>query len=70
MVLEKIDFYLDINLHGEVDQITQKIHRLGKPIYSFLSTNHDQTGQNHLFEDQQVDQMIEAIRQYLKTVEK
>lgn len=55
MVLEKIDFYLDINPHGEVDQITQKIHRLGKPIYSFLSTNHDQTGQNHLFEDQQVD---------------
>lgn len=69
-VLEKIDFYLDINPYGEVDQITQKIHQLGKPIYSFVSTNHDQTGQNHLFEDQQVDQMIEAIRQYLKTVEK
>ena len=43
-VLEKIDFYLDINPFDEVDHITETIHQLGLPIFSFEGTNHDQTG--------------------------
>ena len=69
-VLEKIDFYLDINPFDEVDHITETIHQLGLPIFSFEGTNHDQTGQNQVFKNDQVDQMVEAVRDYIDTIER
>ena len=69
-VLGKLDFYLDINPYGEVDQITEKISQKGLPIFSFEGTNHVKTGENIVFADDQVAQMVAAIRDYLKRSEK
>ena len=69
-VLEKIDFYLDINPFDEVDHITETIHQLGLPIFSFEGTNHDQTGKNQVFKDDQVDEMVKAVRDYIDTFER
>ena len=69
-VLEKVDVYLDINPYGEVDQITQKISQNGLPIFSFEGTNHVKTGENIVFADDQVSQMVATIRDYLKRSEK
>ena len=69
-VLEKLDFYLDINPYDEVDQITQTISQQGLPIYSFEGTNHVENGENQVFGDDQVQAMVAAIRDYLKRNEK
>lgn len=69
-VLEKLDFYLDINPYDEVDQMTQRIHQLGLPIFSFEGTNHVENGENQVFADDQVQEMVAAIRDYLKRNEK
>ena len=69
-VLEKLDFYLDINPYDEVDQMTQRIHQLGLPIFSFEGTNHVENGVNQVFADDQVQEMVAAIRDYLKRNEK
>ena len=69
-VLEKLDFYLDINPYDEVDQMTQTVHQLGLPIFSFEGTNHVENGENQVFADDQVQEMVAAIRDYLKRNEK
>ena len=69
-VLEKLDFYLDINPYDEVDQITQTISQQGLPIFSFEGTNHVENGENQVFRDDQVQEMVTAIHDYLKRNEK
>ena len=69
-VLEKLDFYLDINPYDEVDQITQTISQQGLPIFSFEGTNHVENGENQVFRDYQVQEMVTAIHDYLKRNEK
>jgi glycosyl transferase, family 8 len=69
-VLGKIDFYLDINPFDEVDHITETIHQLGLPIFSFEGTNHDHTGKNQVFKNDQVDQMVEVVQDYIDTIER
>lgn len=65
-VLNKIDFYLDINYQNEVNQIIENIHKMGKPVYSFESTNHDNSGLNNIYNDDDVESMIKDIKEYLK----
>ena len=65
-VIEKLDFYLDINPYGEVDQITQILSQQGIPIFSFEGTNHVENGENQVFADDQVQEMVAVIRDYLK----
>lgn len=65
-VLNKIDFYLDINYQNEVDQIIEKVHKIDKPVYSFESTNHDHSGLNNIYKDDDVESMIKDINKYLK----
>lgn len=65
-VLNTIDFYLDINYQNEVDQIIEKVHKMGKPIYSFESTNHDSLGRTNVYNDEDVNGMIIDINDYLK----
>jgi lipopolysaccharide biosynthesis glycosyltransferase len=65
-VLNKIDFYLDINYQNEVDQIIEKVHKIGKPVYSFESTNHDHSGLNNIYKDDDVESVIKDINKYLK----
>ncbi len=69
-VLEKLDVYLDINPYDEVDQITHTIQQLDLPIFSFEGTNHVENGENQVFADDQVQEMVTAIRDYLKRNEK
>lgn len=69
-VLEKIDFYLDINKLQEIAQITDTVHQLGLPIFSFEGTNHAKEGQSQVFADDQVAQMVTAIKDYLETIER
>lgn len=69
-LLEKADIYLDINHWGQVDDIIHKVHALGKPIYSFDVTNHDDSGQNKVYAVSEVMQMIEDIRSHLATIER
>ena len=37
-ILEKVDFYLDINYGGEVGNIIEKVSNIGKPIFAFDTT--------------------------------
>ena len=36
LVLDKLDFYLDINYHEEIYDIIQKVTALKKPIFSLM----------------------------------
>ena len=69
-VIEKLDLYLDINPYDEVDQITQTLSQQGVPIFSFEGTNHVENGVNQVFADDQVQEMVAAIHDYLKRNEK
>ena len=46
--------------------MTQTIHQLDLPIFSFEGTNHVENGVNQVFADDQVQEMVAAIRDYLK----
>lgn len=39
---------------------------MGKPVYSFESTNHDNSGLNNIYKDDDVESMIKDINEYLK----
>ena len=67
-VLEKIDFYLDINHFNEIMSITQEVHKLGKPIYAFDNTSKDQSGESHVYPAQNPEMMVEEIKSYLATL--
>lgn len=68
--MNKLDFYLDINNGNQIADIIHKVHALGKPIYSFDVTNHDDSGQNKVYAVSEVMQMIEDIRSHLATIER
>ena len=65
-VLEKMDFYLDINYFDECNNIIQRVKELKKPIFAFTTTSHDERKESQLFEPTNVQTMITAIRDYLK----
>ena len=66
-VLDKIDFYLDINYFSEVDDIVNTVHSMNKPVLTFKITNHDKTGQSIIFDDSHPEQMVNHIKQlYIK----
>lgn len=67
-VLQKIDFYLDINHYDEISHIIQKVHEIGKPIFGFYTTSHDHSGGSSLFHVEQVDQMVQGIQSYLQNL--
>ena len=67
-VLERIDFYLDINHFNEIMSITQEVHKLGKPIYAFDNTSKDQSGESHVYPVQNPEMMVEEIKSYLATL--
>lgn len=67
-VLENMCFYLDINYQNQVDQIIEKVHKTGKPVYSFESTNHDHLGLNNIYKDDDVENMIKDINEYLQNL--
>ena len=68
-VLEKMDFYLDINYFDECNNIIQRVKQLEKPIFAFTTTTHDDSKESQLFEPTNTEGMIIAIRDYLKRKE-
>lgn len=66
-VLEKIDFYLDINHEDEIANIIQEVQQREIPIFSFETTSHDSSGYSHVYSPATVDQMIESIRTLLES---
>lgn len=68
--LSQMDFYLDINHHQEVGNITQEVLEQEKPIFAFETTSHDQSGHSLLFDPEQPEKMLEAIEAYLENLDK
>lgn len=67
-VLNTMDIYLDVNYEGEVDYIINRVHKAGKPVYSFECTNHDNSGLNKIYKDDDVDNMIKDINEYIQNL--
>lgn len=67
-VFNNMDIYLDINYEGEVDDIIGRVHKAGKPVYSFECTNHDNSGLNKIYKDDDVENMIKDINEYLRQI--
>ena len=68
-VFNHLDFYLDINYEDEIYNIIQKIVDKGIPFYSFQATNHGHEISHYVFENQDVQGMIQHIKNYLDTLE-
>jgi len=49
--------------------ITQEIHKLGKPIFAFDNTSKDSTGENQIFSSQTPETMVVAIKAYLNSLD-
>lgn len=67
-IFNNMDIYLDINYEGEVDDIIGRVHKVGKPVYSFECTNHDNSGLNKIYKDDDVENMIKDINEYLQQI--
>lgn len=63
-LIETSSLLLDINYGEEVDNIISKFNEVGKPVFAFDSTKHQDQGQK-LFNNDNVDQMVTAIESYL-----
>lgn len=60
--MSKLDFYLDINHGNQIADIINKVHNIGKPVYAFDVTNHDNYGRSRVFPVSEVDLMINEIK--------
>ena len=65
-VLEKMDFYLDINHYREVDDIISVVQKLSKPIFAFENTSHDKSGYSEIFSPNNPEKMVESIKEFMK----
>ena len=63
-VMKKLDFYLDINHHDEIDDITNVVMNMGKPVFSFSNTNHCKEGAK-IFSPTEPEKMVQEIRKYI-----
>ena len=64
-ILDKMDFYLDINHGGVVGTIIEEIHDKNKPIFAFDTTSHDSSGRSQIFSSAEPEKMIDGIRKFL-----
>ena len=64
-ILDKMDFYLDINHGGVVGTILEEISDKNKPIFAFDNTSHDSSGRSQIFSSAEPEKMVEAIRTFL-----
>lgn len=65
-VLEKIDFYLDINHENEIANIIEEVYQIGKPILSFDNTCHNVEKASFICESKRPEKMVDAIKKILK----
>ena len=64
-VLEKIDFYLDINHENEIANIIEEVYQIGKPILSFDNTCHNVEKASFICESKRPEKMVDAIQELL-----
>ena len=64
-VLEKIDFYLDINHENEIANIIEEVYQIGKPILSFDNTCHNVEKASFICESKRPEKMVDAIKEVL-----
>lgn len=65
-VLEKIDFYLDINHENEIANIIEEVYQIGKPILSFDNTCHNVEKASFICESKRPEKMVDEIKKLLK----
>lgn len=63
-MIKTTSLLLDINYGEEVDNIITKFNQVGKPIFSFESTQHGDQGQK-VFSNDELGNMILNIKDYL-----
>jgi len=66
-VLEKIDFYLDINHENEIANIIEEVYQVGKPIFSFDNTCHNVEKASFICESKRPEKMVDAIKELLNS---
>lgn len=64
--LEKIDFYLDINYGGEVEDIIEKVYKTGKPIFAFNTTVRSEDKSRYIFNKENPEKMVDEIKRLFK----
>ena len=64
-VIEKIDFYLDINHENEIANIIEEVYQIGKPILSFDNTCHNVEKASFICESKRPEKMVDAIKKVL-----
>lgn len=60
-ILEEIDFYLDINHEGEIANIIDEVHRIGKPIFAFDNTCHNREKVSFICDHSHPEDMVSKI---------
>ena len=60
-ILEEIDFYLDINHEGEIANIIDEVHRIGKPIFAFDNTCHNMGKASFICQQSHPEDMVSKI---------
>ena len=66
-VLEKIDFYLDINHENEIANIIEEVYQIGKPILSFDNTCHNVEKASFICESKRPEKMVDTIKELLNS---
>lgn len=66
-VLEKIDFYLDINHENEIANIIEEVYQIGKPILSFDNTCHNVEKASFICESKRPEKMVYTIKELLNS---
>ena len=61
-ILEKIDFYLDINYGVEVENIIEKVYKTGKPIFAFNTTVRSEDKSRYIFNKEHPEKMVDEIK--------
>ena len=67
--INEADIYLDINYGPKADEIIERIMKRRIPIFSFDQTKSQNLDYDnyHVFPDNQIDEMVEAIKETVKT---
>ena len=61
-VMSKLDFYLDINYEGEIANIIDEVHRLGKTIFAFDNTCHNRDKASFICNQSHPEDMVSKIK--------
>lgn len=61
-IMSKLDFYLDINYEGEIANIIDEVHRIGKPIFAFDNTCHNRDKTFFICNQSHPEDMVSKIK--------